>query len=307
MQDAPTYRIRLTLDEVAARQADTYLSEMHLPPATAVGLFERAGGGWHVDAYFDSRPDIDALTAGLRDFGLNDAKPTLERLDDIDWVARSQQGLHAVRAGRFLIHGSHDRKLAHVSRWAVEIDAGQAFGTAHHGSTLGCLRMIDDLAKRRHVSNALDIGTGSGVLAIAAAKAWRTRIVATDIDPVSVAVARENFRINGVRKYVHAELAAGLDHPMVRAGAHYDLVTANILAKPLMTMAPAIARVVGPGGLVVLSGITREQAGRVSASYGSAGFSRLHRITVSDWVTLALVRARPRRQPRRSRETSAGE
>ncbi len=281
----------MTLDEAGARQAETYLSEVHFPPPAAVGLTERADGTWHVDAYFECAPDMDALLAGLRDFGLDFAKPELERLEDADWVARSQRGLHPVRAGRFLVHGSHDKRPARASRWAIEIDAGQAFGTAHHGSTLGCLYAINDLAKRGSFSNVLDIGTGSGVLAIAAAKVWRANVIATDIDPVSIKVARENCRINGVLGNVRASVAAGIDHPLVRAGAPYDLITANILAKPLTSMARAVATVVTPGGIIVLSGITREQAGRVAAAYGAAGFSRLRQITVSGWVTLTLVRA----------------
>ena len=278
------------LDEATARQAETYLSELHVPPATAVGLTVQPMGVWTVDAYFESPPDLKALSAGLAGHGISDVEPQLDKLDDVDWVARSQEGLHPVRAGRFLIHGRHDRTLARAHRWAIEIDAGQAFGTAHHGSTLGCLRAIDGLAKCCNVSNILDIGTGSGVLAIAAAKAWRARIIATDIDPVSVTVARENSRLNGVMKRVQAITASGLDHPAVRAHAPFDLVMANILAKPLTAMAHEIGGALKFGGIVILSGITRDQAGRVAAAYGAAGFTRLRRITISDWVTLVLVR-----------------
>ena len=291
MPDGPTYKIRLVLDEDAARRTEVYLSEIHIPPAAAVGSSVQPNGSWTVDAYFDSPPDLTALSAGLAEHGVRGAKPELEKLDDIDWVARSQEGLHPVRAGRFLVHGSHDRRLAGASRWTIEVDAGQAFGTAHHGSTLGCLRAIDELAKRGPVSNILDIGTGSGVLAIAAAKAWRSHIIATDIDPVSVTVARENFRLNGVTKYVRPVTASGLDHPVIRAHAPYDLVMANILARRLTAMATGIGRALKGGGIVILSGITHEQAGRVAAAYGAAGFTRLRRITISDWVTLVLVRS----------------
>ncbi|MDA7947626.1 MAG: 50S ribosomal protein L11 methyltransferase [Hyphomicrobiaceae bacterium] len=294
MGNPPTYRITLSLHEDAARRAEIYLSEVHFPPADAVGLRENAGERWNVDAYFNSSPDMDALSAGLREWGVGDAAPKLEQLDDIDWVARSQEGLHPVRAGRFLIHGSHDRRLACSSRWAIEIDAGQAFGTAHHGSTLGCLRAIDELAKRDSVENILDIGTGSGILAIAAAKAWNACIIATDIDPVSVGVARENCSHNGVSANVRALSASGLNHPTIRGCAPYDLVIANILAKPLLGMAHSVGRALRPGGLVVLSGMTREQAGRVAAAYGAAGFARLRQITVSDWATLVLTRVDPR-------------
>ena len=294
VRDNRTYRIRLKLDEAAARQAEIYLSELHVPLAIAVGLTIQPNGAWTVDAYFTSLPNLKALSAGLAENGVSDVEPELDKLDDVDWVARSQEGLHPVRAGRFLIHGSHDRKLARARRWAIEIDAGQAFGTAHHGSTLGCLRAIDGLAKCYDVSSILDIGTGSGVLAIAAAKACRAHIIATDIDPVSVTVARENFRLNGVTKSVRAITARGLDHPTIRAHAPFDLVMANILAKPLTAMAHGIGRILKSGGIVVLSGITRDQAGRVAATYGAAGFTRLRRITISDWVTLVLVRLNQR-------------
>lgn len=289
MGNPPTYRIGLTPNRDDAKQAEIYLSEFHLPPPSAVGLRENPAGTWQVDAYFDEPPDTRSLSAGLANYGVQPGKIDCEKLDDIDWVARSQTGLHAVRAGRFVVHGSHDRKRVPPHRWTIEIDAGRAFGTAHHGSTLGCLRALEELAKRRTPRRILDIGTGTGVLAIASAKLWRAQGIAGDFDPVAVEIAEQNLRLNGVGANVRTINAAGLNHQVIRRHAPYDLVIANILAGPLVRMAHGMARVLRPGGIVVLSGITREQAGRVAAAYGAAGFARLRRITISGWVTLTLV------------------
>ncbi|MGI9388064.1 MAG: 50S ribosomal protein L11 methyltransferase [Methyloligellaceae bacterium] len=285
----PTYRVSLILDRDVAERAETYLSVLHLPSPTAIGLSDQDDGKWQVDAYFDSEPDMQALSARLGEYGAPVPDLKLWKLDDVDWVTRSQQGLHAVRAGRFLVHGSHDRNRVCTSRWAIEIDAGQAFGTAHHGSTLGCLHALDELAKRRTVSRVLDIGTGTGVLAIAAAKTWRAQIIASDLDPLAAEIAKENCKRNGIGANVRTVTAAGMRHQLIRARAPYDLVIANILAGPLMTMAHDMAPALRHGGIVILSGITREQAGRIAAAYGAAGFSRHRRITISGWVTLTLM------------------
>ena len=284
----PTYCVSLILDSDDAERAEAYLSERHLPSPTAIGLSDRDNGRWQVDAYFDDTPDIHALSAELAEDGIPVTGLKLQKLDDVDWVARSQQGLHAVRAGRFLVHGSHDRNRVCANRWTIEIDAGQAFGTAHHGSTLGCLHALDELAKRHTVSAVLDIGTGTAVLAIAAAKTWRAQIVASDLDPLAAAIANDNCKRNGVSANVRTVTAAGTRHQLIRARAPYDLIIANILAGPLTRMAHDIARALRPGGVVILSGITREQAGCVAAAYRAAGFSHHRQITISGWVTLML-------------------
>ncbi|MDH3580930.1 MAG: 50S ribosomal protein L11 methyltransferase, partial [Hyphomicrobiales bacterium] len=207
-----------------------------------------------------------------------------------DWVASSQSRLHPVRAGRFLVHGSHDRTRIGHGRWAIEIDAGQAFGTAHHGSTRGCLEALDQLAKHEHFSHALDLGTGTGVLAIAAARAWRARVIASDIDPVAVKIASANARRNAASGLVSTLTATGLAHPLIRNRAPYGLLTANILARPLIVLAPQIARCVATRGFVVLSGITANQAARVAAAYRVAGFAHCRADQIGDWVTLTLRR-----------------
>lgn len=268
------------------------LTEICWPPAAAVGFNESADGSFGLDAWFDGEPDVPMLEGALAAQGIEAIAAPAKQVEETDWVAKSQAGLGLVRAGRFIIHGSHDRQLARRSRCAIEIDAGQAFGTAHHGSTLGCLMAINDLAKRARMNKLLDLGTGTGVLAIAAARVWPADIVASDIDPVATQVAKENIRLNGMSRNIRTVTATGLDHPAIRQLGPYDLIIANILARPLIAMAHEIAMALRPGGAAILSGITRKQAGPVAAAYRAAGFSRLRLFTFSDWVTLTLRRER---------------
>ncbi len=307
MADKTSHKAIVSLPRSEAETLAAAFSELFWPAADVVGLFDNEDGTWRVEATFGDMPDDAALKDFLIGHGAGDIAISFEEIPAADWVSLSQAGLHPVRAGRFVIHGSHDRATAHGNRWAIEIEAGQAFGTAHHGSTLGCLRAIDDLAKRSHFGSVLDIGAGTGVLAIAAARVWRAHIIASDLDPVAQKTAKENVRRNCANAYVRTITAEGLAHPVIRQYMPCDLVIANILATPLIAMAHGIARALRPGGIVILSGITREQAGRVAAAYGAAGFTRLARYTISDWVTLALRHASQRRQPRRTRAISAGE
>ena len=292
MHDGTSYKASLTLPRRLAETIAAALSELLWPPADAVGLFDEGDGCWRVEATFRERPDEAALKDFLHRQGLSNVSVSFEEVPGADWVAITQERLHPVRAGRFLIHGSHDRANTQHNRWAIEIEAAQAFGTAHHESTCGCLMAIDDLAKREHVEYVLDIGTGTGILAIAAARTWRAHVIASDIDPVAVAIAKGNVRCNGVLDTVACVTACGLAHPVIRANAPFDLVIANILATPLIAMAHEIARALRPGGIVILSGITRGQAGRVAAAYCAAGFARLRQFAISEWATLNLRRVR---------------
>jgi len=288
MDDAPSYKASLTLPRRLAETIAAALSELFWPPAETIGLFDNGDGAWRVEATFRELPDAAALRDFLHRQGLSNVSVSFEEVPGADWVAITRERLHPVCAGRFLIHGSHDRANTQHNRWAIEIEAAQAFGTAHHESTCGCLMAIDDLARRDAVKAALDIGTGTGILVFAAARSWRAHVIASDIDPVAVAIAKENFRRNGVLDTVACVTARGPAHPLIRANAPFDLVIANILATPLIAMAHEIARALRPGGIVILSGITREQAGRVAAAYGAAGFTRLRQFTIYDWVTLTL-------------------
>ena len=290
MPNEPHCKAYIRLPRAAAERIAAALSELYWPEPEAIGLFTHDERNWDVEITFRGRPDKDALVNFLKDHDVEDFTLSFKEIPDLDWVSMSQAVLHPVRAGRFLVHGGHDRAQAHGSCWAIEIDAGQAFGTAHHGSTTGCLMALDDLAKRERVQKVLDIGTGTGVLAIAAARVWNASVFATEIDPVAAEIAERNAELNAVRSHVRVITADGLKHPLIRAQSPYDLITANILAVPLVAMAHSIARALRRGGIVVLSGITREQARRVAAAYGAAGLTRLHCYEVSEWVTLTLRR-----------------
>lgn len=266
------------------------LSELYWPAPDAVSLYEASGYTWRVDAYFAERPDQDGLIEFATAHGTDPAQLRIEPVPDTDWIALTQAQLHPVKAGRFLIHGHHDRARIPSTRWAIEIDAGQAFGTAHHGSTCGCLRALDRLARRARFGRVLDVGTGTGVLAIAAARLWHGRVLASDIDPLAVSVAAGNVRRNRAARCVETVTAAGLADHRIRRGAPYDLVIANILARPLIGLAKPMAPLVRRSGALVLSGITRDQAARVAAAFKAAGFAQYIQITLDDWVTLTLRR-----------------
>jgi ribosomal protein L11 methyltransferase len=213
-----------------------------------------------------------------------------ETVPDVDWVARSLEGLGPVRAGRFLVHGSHDRGGRRGGDIGIEIEAGLAFGTGHHGTTSGCLEMIDTVGGRERPGNALDLGSGSAVLAIAIAKYLRIPVLATDMDPVATAVGRSNARKNGVLPLVRTKTATGFHDPVFAANAPFDLVVANILARPLMRLAPAMARHVAPDGSVILSGILERQRHAVLAAYGAQRFRHVRTLWRDGWVTLHLKR-----------------
>ncbi|MER9866025.1 50S ribosomal protein L11 methyltransferase [Mesorhizobium sp. M0136] len=244
-----------------------------------------------VSLYADD--DVDAVEARLRDIlaGLSLSK-SIEReaLPDIDWVARSLEGLKPVRAGRFFVHGAHDRRKRHSGELAIEIEAGLAFGTGHHGTTAGCLEMLEQVIQREHPRNALDLGTGSAVLAIAVAKLAHVPVLATDIDPVAVKVAAANARLNHVKGLIETAAAPGFHHPIFAARAPFDLIVANILARPLMRLAPQMAGHIALGGSIVLSGILERQRNAVIAAYVGQKFRHVRTLHREGWVTIHLKR-----------------
>ena len=213
-----------------------------------------------------------------------------EELPEIDWVTASLQGLKPVRAGRFLVHGHHDREKLQPNDIGIEIEAGLAFGTGHHGTTAGCLTVIGEVVRRENPRWMLDLGTGSAVLAIAMAKLTRRRVLATDIDPIAVRVAVENARLNQVGDLVRGETAIGFAHRAIAAAAPFDLIVANILAKPLMRLAPEMRNHLLPGGSVILSGILQRQRNAVIAAYVAQGFRHIRTLPREGWVTLHLKR-----------------
>jgi ribosomal protein L11 methyltransferase len=213
-----------------------------------------------------------------------------EELPDIDWVAHSLAGLRAVRAGRFFVHGAHERGEHRAGEIAIEIEASLAFGTGHHGTTSGCLEAIAEVVEREHPRNALDLGTGSAVLAIAIAKLSRIPVLATDIDPVAVRVARANARLNQAGAHVEAVTAAGFHHAAFAVRRPFDLIVANILARPLMRLAPAMAHHLAPRGSLILSGILDRQRRAVIAAYVGQGFRHVRTLHREGWATIHMKR-----------------
>jgi ribosomal protein L11 methyltransferase len=245
-----------------------------------------------VSIYFDDETggagrlgDVTAAVANL------DTPPIeVEAIPDTDWMKAVLAELKPVRAGRFIVHGAHDRGLIRANDLGIEIEAGQAFGTGHHGTTAGCLSMIDILVRRKQYANALDLGTGSAVLAIGIAKLARIPVLATDIDPVAIEVARENIENNGVANLVQAVVATGMASHDIRAFAPYAMIVANILAQPLIKLAPAVERQLAAGGDVILSGILERQRQAVLAAYRTQGLVHRQTLRRGEWVTLHLSR-----------------
>ncbi|TPL94440.1 50S ribosomal protein L11 methyltransferase [Mesorhizobium sp. B2-3-10] len=242
-----------------------------------------------VSLYADG--DVEAVEARLKDVlaGLALSRPVQrEALPDVDWVARSLEGLKPVRAGRFFVHGAHDSRKRHSGELAIEIEAGLAFGTGHHGTTAGCLEMLEKVVRREHPRNALDLGTGSAVLAIAVAKLAHIPVLATDIDPVAVKVAAANARLNHVKGLIETVTAPGFHHPIFARRAPFDLIVANILARPLMRLAPQMAGHVTLGGSIVLSGILDRQRDAVISAYVGQNFRHVSTLHREGWVTIHL-------------------
>jgi ribosomal protein L11 methyltransferase len=241
---------------------------------------------WRIDAFPTSENEAEAFAAVMARHP--DLVTTVEVLADADWLAMALSGLPPVRAGRFFIYGVHDTGAVPVNAVGLRIEAGAAFGTGHHGTTTGCLLAYDRLLKQRSFKRVLDVGTGTGVLAIAARKCGAQVAVGTDIDPISVRIAAENARINQASaRMVHAN---GLDHPAVRGEAPYDLVFANILARPLVSLASPIRHVLRPGGIAILSGLLRSQERMVLGAYLSRGYRLEFRIRRDAWACLVVRR-----------------
>ncbi len=290
-QTGSTYRATVEAAPDTAGRIARALDEAEEMPALSVSYFDLGNGQYEVSALYGEMPAEGTLAALIGKAADGDAVTplTIEEMANQDWVTLSQGQRGPVRAGRFVIHGSHDRDTIPPSRFTIEIDASNAFGTAHHASTRGCLLALDELAKRGRPDLVLDLGTGSGVLAIAAARAFDRPVVATDNDPVAVAIAADNARKAGVAQQVHAVVAEGFAHPALRR-IRPDLILANILARPLSGLAPAMAKSLLPGGLAILSGLTAAQGRAIEARYCGLGFTLEKRIILDGWATLVLGR-----------------
>lgn len=265
---------------------------------------------WRVDLFFSGMADAAALRAELSDllgrygFELGDFATTLVLEDD--WVRRAAAQRGPIRIGRYFVHGAAERDRVPADAVGLEIEAGLAFGSGEHESTRGCLLALDRLARRRTPRRVLDVGTGSGILAVAAARTWPCRVLAVDIDRIAVAVAAENAVLNGVAGRVTVVAGDAFRCPQVRRRAPYDLVLANILADPLIAMAPDLRLHLRPGGDAVLSGLLDRQAPAVLRAYRALGLHPVDRIDLGRWTTLVLRRSVRAPRGRRDRGASAG-
>lgn len=300
MNDAtPTlYQARIEAPAALGPRIALALEETDDPSPLAVSLFELGSGRCEVTAHYAQPPAREALRALIEQAAGEALGPLdIEEIPRADWVTLSQAKRPPVEAGRFFVHGSHDRARAPTRRFVVEIDAGQAFGTAHHATTRGCLLALDDLLKRRPPKRVLDLGTGTGVLAVAVAQALKARVLASDNDPLAASIAAENAGANCAGSLVGVVTAEGLAHPALRQ-ARPDLVLANLLMRPLQELAPELARRIAQGGTVVLSGLTADQAAPIVARYRAHGFTLRKRIVLDGWATLVMTRASQRQAPR---------
>lgn len=246
-------------------------------------------GEWVFEATCDSPPDVEAFNALAREVLGGEVSFTVETIDpEINWVAKSLEGLAPVIAGGFYVYGSHSTEDVPEGLTPMRIEAAQAFGTGHHETTTGCLEAIEMVLRKHTPSRMIDVGTGTGVLAIALAKRVDAKILATDIDPIAVTTTIENARDNGVGAQIDTIEATGLDHAEIQARAPYDLVVANILAGPLTELAPEMGEITQSSGKAILSGILNTQADGVIAAYQAAGFTLVEHLKRKDWTTLIL-------------------
>jgi ribosomal protein L11 methyltransferase len=288
----PTHVLRMLTDEASARAMTDLLGEMFDPTETAVAAFEAEDGvTWRLEAYFADAPDEGFIRDLIRPV-VGDAADTAEfrTIEQQDWVRASLEGLKPVRAGRFLIHGAHDRDAVRANDLPIEIEAALAFGTGHHGTTLGCLRALVDELKRRRPAHVLDVGTGTGILAFAAAKALRSPVIAGDLDGEAVTTARENARLNGLGPYLRLYEGPGVRHALADRPRRFDIVFANILARPLKRLAPSLTAVVAPNGVLILSGLIERDVAGVLSTYRHRGFHLARKGVIEGWATLVLRR-----------------
>ena len=280
-------------DERAAKIVVDMLTEVFLDGEAAIAAFEQPDGRWDVTVHFADAPDQALMRQLVTDAaGEEIAKGiAFDTVEAKDWVKASLEDLVPVPAGRFVVHGQHDRARVPPNKLGIEIEAALAFGTGHHGTTRGCLLLLDHVLKAYRPRRVLDLGTGTGVLAIAAAKALHERVLASDIDPPSVQVARENARLNVSGNWVQAIRATGFSAPPFAQSRPFDLVLANILANPLRQLATPMARHLAPSALVILSGLLTPQAASVIAAYRARGLVPLRHLRIEGWSSLLLRKA----------------
>ncbi|MEO1536363.1 MAG: 50S ribosomal protein L11 methyltransferase [Pseudomonadota bacterium] len=284
-----TWTALTTLSGKARAEALGEAMETLDPEPTGIGVFEVEDGSdtLEVGGYFTDAPDALALALLAAAHGA--AEFAISELPETDWVAHVRRELTPVEAGRFFVYGAHDADKLPPDRIGLLIEAAMAFGTGHHGTTLGCLRAIDGMVTEGYQPSSIaDIGCGSGVLAMAAASVWEASVIAADIDPVAIEVTDANLAANGLTGRVDTCVAPGFEAAQLRGP--FDLVLANILKGPLIDLAPSMATALSETGRAVLSGILVEQADEVIAHYDRVGLNLLKRTDIVDWTTLILSR-----------------
>ncbi|OBY26861.1 50S ribosomal protein L11 methyltransferase [Leisingera sp. JC1] len=285
----PTYTALTTLSAKARAEALGEAMERLIPEPTGIGVFEMEDGSglWEVGGYFTEAPDEAGLALLA---AMHEAKPfVVSEVPETDWVAHVRRELAPVEAGRFFVYGSHDADKLPADKIPLLIEAAMAFGTGHHGTTLGCLKALDHLLDEGFSGEKVaDIGCGTAVLAMAAARVWDGTILASDIDEVAVEVAEANLKANGMESQVACLEAAGFDNPQLQEQAPYDLIFANILKGPLVALAPDLTANLRPGGYAILSGILNEQADDVVSVYAQNGANLARRDEIGEWTTLLL-------------------
>ena len=276
--------------EQSARRVLDLLSESFFEGQAAIAAFERSDGRWGITVHFAEAPDQTSIRELVGIAAGDDVARdiTFDTVKAKDWVKATLEELVPVRAGRFVVHGHHDRSKVPPNKLGIEIEAALAFGTGHHGTTRGCLLLLDHVLKARHPARVLDLGTGTGVLAIAAAKALQVNVLASDIDPLAVRVARDNARLNTTGNLVETIRATGFSAPQFAKHGPFDLVLANILANPLRQMATPMARHLAPSALVILSGLLPYQAQGVIAAYRARGLVLLRHLRIEGWSSLLM-------------------
>ncbi|MCP1169692.1 50S ribosomal protein L11 methyltransferase [Limimaricola litoreus] len=289
----PVYTAITQLDDQRRGEVLSEALEDLEPAPYGTGVFEIEDGSglYEVTAYFEEAPDAVALDLLAASHGAGGF--LVSEVPDEDWVAKVRRELAPVEAGRFFVYGSHDAEKVPGDRIPLLIEAAMAFGTGHHGTTLGCLKALDALATQGAMpARVADIGCGTAVLAMAAAKLWpEARVMASDIDAVAVEVAEANLAANGMAGQVECLEAAGFEHAALEAAAPFDFVFANILKGPLVALAPEMGGKVAKGGHVILSGILNEQADAVETAYVGRGFLRAARESHGEWTTLVMRRS----------------
>ena len=289
-----THRVSFAIgDEQTAKRVADALEDIFFEDQAAIAAFERPDGSWGVTLHFADVPDQALLRRVVADAAGEAAAGAIifDTIEAKDWVRASLDDLVPVPAGRFLVHGAHDRARVPPNKLGIEIEAALAFGTGHHGTTRGCLLLLDHVLKAHRPRRVLDLGTGTGVLAIAAAKALHGAVLASDIDPASVRVAHDNAHLNEAGHLVQTIRATGFAAPQFAQRGPFDLVLANILANPLRQLATPMTRHLAPSALVILSGLLTHQAGPVIAAYRARGLVPVRHLRIEGWSSLLLRKA----------------